>query len=125
MLSRKVSKQKSSIHGFGIFAIEPIKKYEIIYHTIYDSLETMTLQEFEALPEGEKKKRWETYSFWKYGRVCLETDDAIYINHSKDDFNCAEVGDYGFATKDILAGTEILVDYAVWVRPGEEETDYG
>lgn len=123
MLSSKVIKQKSSIHGYGIFAKDGIKKGEIVCVDVND-MKTITLQEFEILPPREKQE-WNKYGFYdaRDGLIKCETDDGIYINHSQNP-NVIDVGETMIADTDIQKGEELTVDYRPYYLPDEKLPDF-
>ena len=123
MLSSKVIKQKSTIHGHGLFAKETIKKDEIVCFDAND-MKTITLQEFEILSPHEKQE-WNKHGFYdtRDGLIKCETDDGIYINHGENP-NVIDIGDTMIASTDIKIGEELTVDYRPYYLPDEEMPDF-
>jgi uncharacterized protein len=101
--------KESDIHGKGIFTTVNIPEGEIIM--IIDG---------DVISGDECERREElgnVYIFWN-GDTYIDvenTDKIKYINH-KCDYNC-EIGDrdesslYLIASRDILAGEELTIDY--------------
>jgi len=110
MISDKVQKQPSQIHGYGLFAKVPIKKGEIISQET--NIIKMSIQVYENLPASEKRV-WETYAYPYLGNMVLTMDDGRYINHSdKPNVVSAQV-----ASRDIEAGEELNEDYSDYTSP--------
>ena len=117
MLSDKVVKKPSAIHGYGLFAKDDIKKGEILW-TEDSNIKKITLEQFKNLT-GKEKEEWDHYSYCVDGFVCIEYDDSRYWNHSfnanskDEDITC-------IASRDIKKGEELTWDYSNCLVPNEE-----
>ena len=102
---------RSSIHGFGVFAAEAIKKGTIVWQFDEGADWILTPDEMALFPE----KLQAQMEAWTYqgedGCFILCSDGAKFMNHSFDP-NC---DDSGFirtvAARDIQAGEELTCDY--------------
>ena len=123
MISHKLVKQNSGIHGFGLFAKEPIKKGEVVCWDAND-MKILTLEQFDLLPQHEKQE-WNEHGFYdsRDGLLKRETDDGIYFNHSENP-NVIDIGDAMIAHTDIQKGEEITVDYRPYYLPDEKLPDF-
>ncbi|MGQ0606036.1 MAG: SET domain-containing protein [Candidatus Nitrosotenuis sp.] len=123
MISRKLVKQKSSIHGYGLFARESIKKGESVCFDTGD-MESLTPEQFECLSKLEKEEL-NRYGFYdsRDGLIKRETDDGIYFNHSETP-NVTDIGETMIANTDIKTGEELTVDYSPYYLPGEKLPDF-
>lgn len=117
MLSDKLVKKPSQIHGRGLFANDDIKKGEILW-TEDSDVKKITLEEFSKLT-GKEKEEWHHYGYCADGLVWMEFDDSRYWNHSfnpntkDDDMTC-------IASRDIKKGEEITWDYSNCLVPSGE-----
>jgi uncharacterized protein len=115
ILNPKIEVRDSRIEGKGLFAKEPFKKGEKFSVTSgKHSWVTMTDKEFQ-----EYIKTVNTYDAVYLGNgkhrvstVSREEDPSNYGNHSCDP-NIASAGDEKIALRDIAAGEELTVDYAL------------
>jgi SET domain-containing protein len=123
MISHKLVKQKSNIHGYGLFAKEPIKKGEVVCLDTHD-MHSMSQQEFVLLPQFEKE-RWEQHGYYdaRDGLLKLETDDGVYFNHGENP-NVTDMGETMIANRDVQMGEELTVDYRPYYLPGEKLPDF-
>jgi len=123
MISHKLVKQNSSIHGYGLFAIEPIKKGEAVCFDIND-MESLTPEQFGQLPKLEKEE-WNRYGFYdsRDGLIKRETDDGVYFNHSETP-NVTDIGKTMIVNTNIQIGEELTVDYRPYYMPDEEISDF-
>lgn len=106
--SKAESRQKADVSGRGIFALQQIKKGELI--AMFGGI-VYQWDEFRTLPEIERS-------------LCLQVDDDLflvprpigegdYVNHCCDP-NAGLSGQIGLvAMRDISAGEEIRFDYAM------------
>lgn len=124
MLSNKVEKKLSLIHGYGLFVNDDVKKGEILW-TEDSNTKKITLKEFNLMPD-EQKKEWITYSYYYDDFVRMETDDAKFWNHSFDANSIdGPDGDMTIvAAKDLKSGEELTWDYSKYLRPDEDMPDY-
>lgn len=119
MLTNKAIKRKSKIHGYGIFALKPIKKNELVW--IEDDLNSIfvTTKQFKKFTK-KKKIEWVKRGWYWHGRIYRELDDSQFINHSddptvKDTFT--EGYDVLIASRDIKTGQELTWDYRPYLIP--------
>ena len=102
---------RSSIHGFGVFAAQRIRKGAIIWEFDDGADWILTEQEIAAFPP---KLRAQMES-WTYqaedGSYVLCSDSAKFMNHSFEP-NCNDDGDKStIAIRDIEPGEELTCDY--------------
>jgi SET domain-containing protein len=123
MISHKLIKLKSSIHGFGLFAKESIKKGEAVCIDTHDA-QCIAPEEFEFLSVAEKEK-WDRYGYYDAtdGLFKMEVDDGVYFNHSEDP-NVTDIGETMITNRDIRFGEELTVDYRPYYVPGEKLPDF-
>ena len=103
MITDKVEKRKSKIHGFGLFARQDIKKGEII------SIETNFIKKPITEPLD---KEWKTYSYRYNDFYILPLDNGRFINHSSN----PNVIEAMIAARDIKAGEELTEDYSSYTE---------
>lgn len=119
MLTNKVIKRKSKIHGYGIFALQPIKKNELIW--IEDDLNSISipLKKFNKFTK-KKKQEWIKRGWHWRGRIYRELDDSQFTNHS-DTPNVLDESYEGYdmlvAARDIKSGEELTWNYKPYVIP--------
>lgn len=112
ILSKKTEIRKTSLNGKGTFAIEDIKKGEMIY---IRGGELMRMEEAYNYKPGECPDGiWPiTDEYWLGAKN--EEDfksQKVYVNHSCNP-NCGIKGEITFvAIRDIKVGEEITTDYA-------------
>jgi uncharacterized protein len=112
MLLVRTYLEKSEIHGFGVFAKEPVKKGTPVWR-FHEKLDIkFTPEEFDALPPSAKEElEWHMYEPDEGGPYYYEATMGKYMNHSREpnvDFSAVGVGT---ATRDIAAGEELTCDY--------------
>ncbi len=103
---------KSAIHGFGVFASEPITKGTVVweFHPRFDI--RFSEEEFEQLPPSVKREvEIHLYQPDHGGMLYYESTMGKYMNHSREpNVDFTEVG-VGWATRNIGAGEELTCDY--------------
>jgi SET domain-containing protein len=103
---------KSPIHGFGVFAKDPIKKGTVLwaFNPKFDIV--FSEAEFEALPASARAElEIHLYQPEPGGDLYYESTMGKYMNHSRDpNVDFSNIGK-GIATRDIKAGEELLCDY--------------
>jgi len=113
MLLVRTEVKPSPIHGLGVFALEPIKKGQLIWE--YDERidERIREDELDTLPEAIQ----EFLSIYGYIEVLdgvrvvtLCGDNSRHMNHD-DNPNCLGVGPVNVAAWDIGVGEELTCDY--------------
>lgn len=101
----------SKIHGFGLFAIENIKKDEVIVVKVGH---VMNLKELKSLPIYDRHAELQIDDDLFIGpkNEAELIESMAYINHSCDP-NMGKRGDViSVAMRDIKAGEELVSDYA-------------
>ncbi len=103
---------KSSIHGFGVFAKEPIKKGAIIweFNPLFDI--RFSQEEFDKLPPSAQQEiEIHLYQPEQNGMLYYESTMGKYMNHSREpNVDFSNVG-LGVATRDVVSGEELTCDY--------------
>ena len=119
MLHPAIKKQKSPVHGWGLFATEVIPKGTIVWSEDDDS----PRYTFEALVQLPPEVS--NLCHVAGGVYILGSGDSRYMNHSCDP-NAACLGDDALvAIRDIQPGEEVAYDYATseideWLWPDWE-----
>ena len=107
---------KSKIHGRGLFALEPIKKGEIIAIKKGDALTWKQLKKI-GLPEHYYLKVED--DVYMGPRTKKEAENSlIYINHSCNPNAGMKGKKTTIAIKNIKNGEEIVIDYAMCYHGG-------
>jgi len=115
-LTKKAQKAKIS-HGYGILAIQKIKKGErVIVFGGY----VMNIKQFKALPERMKSLPFQVADDLYFGLSRIsEIEEADYLNHSCEP-TCGFSGEITIiALRDIKKGEEITIDYAMCLTSKE------
>ena len=101
----------SSIHGLGLFAVEPILKGTEVWE--YNDPPDYRIPVSSPLLKEEPWKSHRRYGYQEEGKSYVEFpgDCALFINHSVINRNIGTDGDRMVATRDIEAGEEILANY--------------
>lgn len=117
----KVAFGESSIHGIGVFALEPIKRGTKVW-TVDPSMKFMKRAELAALPADELRFALHGgYLHFPSQRFVYYDDGMEYVNHAEG--RAANIGilewtplmeDNCTALRDIRAGEELLEDYTFW-----------
>jgi SET domain-containing protein len=116
MLLVKTYLDRSTIHGIGLFAAEPIRKGTIIWRMNPTIDIQLTAEAVESLvPAAREQIVKYTYLDPVLRRYVLCGDDARFFNHD-DAPNCLDVpdaeGGRTVAKRDIAVGEELTCDYA-------------
>lgn len=111
---------RSSIHGFGVFAAEPITRGTVIWMFDEGADWMLSEQEMAAFPQ----KLQAQMEAWTYqaedGNYVLCSDGAKFMNHSFEP-NCDDSGWLQtVAAKDIAAGEELTCDYREFDQKSRE-----
>jgi|SRR3989344_2728807 len=115
---------KPSQHGIGVFAAQDIKKGTFLRLFATDEHP----EESRILNKKDVPELFRSYCIDKGDKLACPEDFGWmkigwYLNHSKtpnakyENWEC-------FATRDILAGEEILIDYNTLEEPKEAKEDY-
>ncbi len=105
----------SSIHGIGVFLLEPVQNGQLIWR--FDSRIDRVYCEDDIASLPERTARFlRTYSTWNeaFGLWVLCGDNGRHFNHSPNP-NTTSLGiAFGedVASADLAAGTELTSDYA-------------
>jgi uncharacterized protein len=102
----------SGIHGFGVFAKEPIAKGTRVWE-FHEKLDIkFSPEEFERLPDSVKEEiEWHMYEPEDGGPFYYEATMGKYMNHDRQaNVDFSKVG-VGVATRDIAQGEELTCDY--------------
>jgi uncharacterized protein len=102
----------SSIHGFGIFAREPIPAGARVWE-FHEKLDIrFSPEEFDSLPASVKEEiEWHMYEPEDGGPFFYEATMGKYMNHSREaNVDFSAVG-FGVATRDIRSDEELTCDY--------------
>ena len=105
-MNPKLEKRKSRIHGYGLFAKEPIKKGEIIT-TDEDNFMTFSKKEYKRLP-NKLKQFLNTYGYLYNNKIVMVVNDSRFINHSTSPNAINAM----IAARDIKKNEEITEDYS-------------
>jgi uncharacterized protein len=123
MLLVRTELRESTIHGVGVFAVEPIKAGALVWieHLGFDIAHP--LSEVSKLPSEARE------ALLKYGHVegnmlFLCADNARNMNHS-DNPTVIVTEDGDFAARDIAAGEELTEDYRMYERGACNEFLFG
>lgn len=125
MIKVKTILKESLIHkgGIGLFAIEPIKKGQVVIVPSMAGLDIELEEEgFNKLPKEEQEVILH-YGFKNKfnGKYHLNFDNARFINHSKEgNLKLNEETQSLFATRDIEVGEELTQDYSEFEELREE-----
>lgn len=116
MLLVKVYVGKSSIHGLGVFAADPISAGTETWRFTRGFDLDLDPKFIESQPPDFFKKLMHFgYIDSKLNRYILCCDDARYMNHSETPNLCTDysLDKYGvdIALRDIRAGEELTIDY--------------
>lgn len=120
MYTIKVSVQRSTIDGNGVFAGEAIKKGTIVW--LFNSTKDLSVTQAEFAEFDDAKKEWFYHSAylspWTGLWICPPKDDASnYTNHSVDNnltvrYDASVSSEpYFVANRDIAEGEEITNNY--------------
>ena len=114
--STKLTTKNSSVHGHGIFAVEPIKKGEVIVRwggTVYTTKQVL---DGEVTENTACQIDDELYLADPAGTELVGTD---LMNHSCDPNVWMDDEVTISARRNITVGEEVTADYAMWVAyPG-------
>jgi SET domain-containing protein len=118
MLLVKTHVDRSPIHGFGLYASEPIRRGTRVWLFTPGFDLDLDPTSLDVLP-ADQRERLRHYGYLdpRLGRFILCCDDARFINHSATpniapDFEQERHG-VDIAVRDIEAGEEITVDYEI------------
>jgi uncharacterized protein len=122
MMLVKTEKRRSSIHGLGLFAVEPIPEGTPTWRFTPGIDQAIHPAMLEGL--NSHHLPWLlTYAYWdiRTGLYVLCADDARYMNHSDEptvrgDYEQEPVFGMDVAVRDIQPGEELTCDYRTFDR---------
>lgn len=112
-------------YGKGIFALENIKAGTCIWSynlnkNVFEYDENECKNHLSQLPTLAAQQEFLDYSFGKGDKLCLITDNGVYMNHAdvsacncKTDLNTGNC----FALRDINIGEQLFENYATYSHP--------
>lgn len=105
----------SSIHGIGVFLLEPVKKGQLIWRFDSRMDRVYSEEDIKSLPERSQRfmRMYSTYSdAVKLWVLC--GDHGRHFNHSKTPTTVSDAIAFGHdhAAFDLDVGTELTSDYA-------------
>ena len=105
-------------HGKGVFLKQPVKKGKVLLapdaiNTLYNDTERAAL--VPGSPEDDACVRW----FETFHTVSTDWPDDCYVNHSFNPSGLWHLG-FIFATRDMVPGDEITVDYRFVINDNEK-----
>ena len=104
----------SSIHGLGVFLLEPVRKGDLIWRFDARIDRVYSLDEVASLP-AHVQRYLRTYSTWNEaaGLYVLCGDNGRFFNHSEDPTTVSNAISFGedHAVRDLAAGEELTSDY--------------
>jgi len=113
--------QDSSIQGKGLFAEQEINKGEIVWKFVEGHDKSLTLNEYSALSEEDKKYMDKVAYLSSISNQYIfppDNDPALYTNHDAQNHNLSAVVDHTIspepffiANRDIMAGEELTNNY--------------
>ena len=106
----------SSIHGMGLFTVEPVAKGTPIWRFEPGFDHDFSPEQFASLPMlAREHTRWFCFVSKVDGHVILSGDHACFINHSPTNNTGAPLNPQPpvttVALRDLAAGEEITCDY--------------
>ena len=114
----KAEIRQSPGKGLGVFAAEFIPANKLIYSSNpLTYTEEEALAYLESLPTNEEKIQWLDFAYGKNGKVCIDSDDLVRINHSENPTILIIKGtpiDYGIAARDIEENEELTENYRTY-----------
>lgn len=116
MLLVRVRVDRSSIHGLGVFADEPIAEGQAVWRFTPDFDLDVEPRMLEGLPELQRERLLHYgYLDARSRRFILCCDDARFLNHSETPTLATDFTDdrYGVdrAARYVALGEELTVDY--------------
>lgn len=116
MLLVRTELRQSSIHGFGVFAREPIARGVKVweFHPLLDV--KIPPEVFDALPPAAREEiEIHLYEPEAGGPLYYEATMGKYMNHSRTPNVDFSQVDAGWAVCDIAAGDELTCDYRTFM----------
>lgn len=123
----KIAARRSSIHGLGVYVIEPIRAGETFVEVVGERISSA-----ESDRRYEEKQTEAGHTFMFYVDEDTVIDCAVdgnvsrFINHSCDP-NCEAVDDDGRifmeALRDLQVGEELVYDYRLTWESSDEPED--
>ena len=119
--SSRPSSAPSTIHGTGVFAVEPIASGTRLWEFTEGVDWRIEPEELASFPEPYQT-RLRAWCYLNDGRYVLCGDAAKFMNHS-DTPNCDETPLYTVANRDIGAGEELTCDYRTFDLESQQKGD--
>jgi SET domain-containing protein len=115
MMMVETELRQSSIHGLGVFLVNPVRKGDLIWR--FDSRIDRVYSEADVASLPEHMQRYlKTYSTWheQTRLYVLCGDNGRFFNHSDDPSTVSNAISFGedHAVRDLAAGEELTSDYA-------------
>jgi len=122
-LNPNITISKSPIHRWGVFAIDDIKKYDVLQESPYC---TFTYKELRKRSDVVTRYTYDSFDNPGTSDLVLGFGFAALFNHSPEHNAAYELDTVNqvmrhYAVKDIPAGEEILINYGC----EEDESDFG
>jgi len=119
MLNKSVRIGKSKIHGKGLVAVSILKKNEVVHKMEKGEFSKVDIKELHSWPK-KKINDFLHYAFqggktFYYGMK--KNDSSFFMNHSCDPNCWYKGGNSIIARRNILAGEELTIDYAMVMSP--------
>ena len=114
LIKTKVAESDIPEAGLGLFASEPIKKGTIVYRFDRNTDQLLTENDICRLPPERQNYIRSHGRYSDEAKIwALDTDNAVYINHSEKPTLRGKGGPLGefVADADLPAGTELTISY--------------
>lgn len=123
----KIEARRSSIHGLGVYVIEPIRAGETIAEVLGERISSA---ESDRRYQDKDTEAGHTFMFYVDEDTVIDCgvdgNVARFVNHSCDP-NCEAVDDDGRifleALRDIQVGEELVYDYRLTWESGDDPED--
>ena len=123
--------KSSTINGFGLFAVEPIRKGTVVWSFTEHFDQHIPVDVLMTLPVAAQlficRHGWKSS---KSGMICFPSDECRFVNHSEESFNTESkyVTDQpeavSIATRDISPGEELTENYDTFEQYDETNELY-
>jgi len=123
----KIEARRSSIHGLGVYVVEPIRAGETIVEVVGERISS---EESDRRFEAKDTDAGHTFMFYVDEDTVIDCavngNVSRFINHSCEP-NCEAVDDEGQilleALRDIEVGEELVYDYRLTWESGDDPED--
>lgn len=121
MIHIKYKLDKSGVHGVGFFAMQDLKKGDLIFTASPGLDVNITQEQFDALDEAEQKE----VRYWGFfdqptKKWHVDFDHIHFINHSYDPNTTQDLSHpeaYLVAARDVKSGEELTQNYLEFETP--------